>query len=127
MSDRPTEPMNLGTLRDTLVLVPRDAPICFDTFGLRWSGSLHSWRGIYAEPAIGWTDGSARHLAAALIARIDSALAGEVFTGWKGGEYTYDRESPVWVDNAGEWTSTALVGVTVEHGYVYLRTARIDR
>jgi hypothetical protein len=122
------EPMTLGDLRSVLALAAPDLPVSYDQFGLCWEG-LDSWRGIYAYPALGWRpyDAAKRDDATAgrLLALIDRALAGEVFTGYKGGEYTFSHASPVWVDNYGKANSTALIGAAVEPWGVVLKTAHV--
>lgn len=116
--------VTLGELRDALASASPDAQVRFDQFGLLCRG-LDSWRGVYALPAVGWCHRSAGHerpTVAGLLARVDRALAGQVFVGWKGGNYTYGHPSPIWVDNPGEVSDTALVGVTVGESDVTLHT-----
>lgn len=80
-----------------------------------------SYRGYYDEAALGWQGGDygtegvlAHDLAKALETQI-----GTVMTGWKGGEYPITRETPVWCDNAGNFSSCAVVGVT-DYGQILI-------
>ena len=127
-----SEQVTLGELRDALARAIPSADVRYDVLGLFWHG-LHSWRGSYDEPAIGWTEDSFGRggvaydvTAGALLAEIDAALAGAVFHGWKGGAYTYRRSSPVNVDNPGSYTCTQLVGVTVEETRVVLHLSTVQ-
>lgn len=120
--------MTLGELREVIARAHPDDDVIFDQFGLVWNGVLDSWRGVYAMPAIGWRHpldlvDAQPNAARDLLQVIDQALAGERFTGYKGGEYTFDRDSPVHVDRYGESTGTALVGVRLWPGKVWLITA----
>lgn len=113
--------MTLGELRDALATARPEAEVQYNMLGLRWDGCLRSWRGIYAEPAIGWQsdrdrwrDGKPVSITVAdMLREIDDALGGREFAGYKGGTYRYGRSSPVHVDNRGDYTSTNLVGVVV--------------
>lgn len=118
--------VTLGELRDALARATPTAEVRLDVLGL-YAHGLHSWRGSYDEPAIGWSverfDRQGRPIdvtAGALCLQIDEALGGKVFHGYKGGEYRYRRSSPVNIDNWGEYTCTRLVNVTVEETRVVL-------
>lgn len=45
-----------------------------------------------------------------LIEMLEGAL-GKQFTGWKGGEFTMHRDTPMWVANPGNGYSTGVVGI----------------
>jgi len=89
-----------------------------------------SWRGIYAEPALGWASagrsGNGQSIIVSeLIDRIKTAIDGRTFNGWKGGHYSYTAKDTLHVDNPGEWTSTELHRVEIEDEYrVTLHTKR---
>jgi hypothetical protein len=69
-----------------------------------------SWRGIYAELAIGFSfDGAYPELPDFI--RMAELAVEETFDGYKGGEYTMSRDTPVWVANWGNSGSTAVIGV----------------
>ena len=118
------EPMTLGALRDALAAFKRDARVRFAAFCLVPT-RLGSWRGIYAEPALGWKDGDVNPAptVGALLDDIDRALRGATFGGWKGGDYHYDRKSPIHIDRPGECGETILVAVTDRHGDALLHVA----
>jgi len=85
--------MNLGQLIDALKAVPdksRTVPKGFK--------NPHSWRGIYAELAFEPADNVTIE---AMLKDAESAI-GPTFQGWKGGDYTYDRETPVHISKEGE-------------------------
>lgn len=76
--------------------------------------TVDSWRGIYAEPALGWQpsgkSGNVKDYptAASLLAELQKATDGREYTGWKGGEYSYTGNSPLHIDNPGDNTQTEI-------------------
>lgn len=110
--------MTLGQLRDALALANPIAGVRYDQFGLTPT-RINSYRGYYDRPALGWTGEIYDMQVGMLLAEVDRVLTGMMFYGWKGGEYTYTRDSPVHVDNPGYATSTALFSVR-DMGYVVL-------
>ena len=80
---------------------PEDTILC---------GALDSWRGVYAELTLVPTG---RRPAGELLAEARRVKAGEIRTGWKGGDYTYSGATPVWADERGECEYNALTGIAV--------------
>ena len=91
--------------------------------------TVRSWRGIYAEPALGWQPGGYScdvkeyPTAASLIAELERAIDGREYTGWKGGEYKYAGNETLHVDNSGDCTNTEIQRVEVKEWEVVLHTA----
>ena len=91
--------------------------IWFD-FGSALPTHLDSWRGSYSELALGYQlsgyDNNTEHFANCkadeLLEHLKSAI-GKEFTGWKGGDYIMDENTPIWVANSGNSDNTAVVGV----------------
>ncbi len=52
-----------------------------------------SWRGIYAEPCIFVEDGQAK--LSDFLPFLDQLISGEIFYGYKGGDYTYNGSEPM--------------------------------
>jgi hypothetical protein len=80
--------------------------------------TVGSWRGIYAEPALGWQasgySGNVKNhpTVASLILELEKAIDGREYTGWKGGEYSYSEESELHIDNNGDCTNTEISHIT---------------
>ena len=80
--------------------------------------TVYSWRGIYAEPALGWEaagysgNGKAPTVAT-LLAELEKAIDGRIFQGWKGGDYTYSGRETLHIDNSGESTNTEIQDVII--------------
>jgi hypothetical protein len=120
-----TDQITLGQLIDKLRAVPvrddREQDVCFD-FEYAHPTDFDSWRGVYAELACGFTfEGSAPKLSE-FIAKAE-ACVGQEFTGYKGGEFTMTRETPVWVANYGNSGGTVITDVYDEGWQVVLLTA----
>lgn len=94
--------------------------VAFD-FGYFHPVEIDSWRGSYAELALTYADeNTAPMTLPAFIEKLRWA-DGETFTGYKGGEFTMSRRTPVWVANYGQSGNTAVIGV-IDNGYQVIIT-----
>ena len=80
-----------------------------------------SWRGIYAELALNFIDrkrgeDDTKQLKVSEFLQLCKNANGATFTGYKGGEFTMNRHTPIWVANYGNAGNTALIDV-VDAGY----------
>lgn len=111
--------MTLGQLVDELEKAPPNCDIRFDFCDVI-PGELHSSCGDYSEIAItplDWRETKVGVFLASLRAAVVAT-----FEGWKGGDYRMGRDTPVWVDEHGNWSGTAVVGVHFNrdsHGAIY--------
>jgi hypothetical protein len=104
--------------------MPPEAEVRFDFCSLTPT-RFASWRGIYAELALGWTADPAGPLTVAELLELARACVGQTFHGWKGGEFAMRSATRVWVDNPGESTMTKLSMVRLDgDGVVILDTRR---
>ena len=72
--------------------------------------TLNSWRGVYAELALGFALEGEDPKIGPFIDMLKSAI-GMTFEGWKGGDYRMDEGTPVWVANPGHVGETAVFDV----------------
>lgn len=79
---------------------------------------FRSWRGIYREISIGYDTGVTLTLDD-LIRDVKNAI-GHIYTGYKGGEFTMSKNTPVWVANYGE------SGITDYNGTEYATVGIVD-
>lgn len=99
-------------------------------FGTAIPTTLDSWRGSYTELALGYKlsgyDNNEEHFtettAETLLSELKSAI-GKEFTGWKGGDFTMDADTPVWVANAGNSGNTGIIDVVDDGWRIVLMTA----
>ena len=84
---RATEQMTLGSLIDVLESMPEDNEID----GI---GEPHSYRGYYCDLAFEKMPN--KTTAGELLAVCKDAM-GEVFEGYKGGDYMMGRNTPIWI------------------------------
>lgn len=117
------EPMTLGALIDALEAMPPEEGIEFD-FGYMRPTTLDSWRGVYAYLALGY-EGAGAITVADLLTNCCEAV-GAYFDGWKGGSFLMSRETPIYVDNPGEYSGTMVVGVGRRYGSVVLLTSKAE-
>jgi hypothetical protein len=89
--ERSETQMTLGRLIADLEAMPADT----DVSGL---AEPHSYRGYYCDLAFEPTSGTVK--AGALLAECKSAM-GQVFTGYKGGDFVMGALTPVWVAHYG--------------------------
>lgn len=102
-------------------------------FGTAIPTTLDSWRGSYSELALGYKlsgyDNNDEHFtqttAETLLSELKSAI-GKEFTGWKGGEFTMDEDTPVWVANSGNSGNTGIIDVVDDGWRIILMTAYCD-
>ena len=128
------EPIRLGDLIAALERRPAEQWVIFD-FGRLIPRKLASYRGYYAELALGYDDdwygreprhGEGHVTVRALLIELRSAI-GKTFTGWKGGDYVMNERTPVWAANTGESPSTAIVGLAGCNYATVLATRWCDR
>jgi hypothetical protein len=119
--------MNLGQLIDALERKDATKEVVFDFAHFRPCG-VHSWRGDYSHLAIGYTSDYRRGENITVGQLLDTLrdADGKEFTGWKGGEFIMDRDTPVWVAENGETGNTGIADVEDTGIYVVLNTWRFD-
>ena len=118
--------MTIGEVIEALEKAKPDAGVCF-SFGYVVPTDVDSWRGIYAEAALGYAyDGRTtdRPTVATLLLELRKAIDGRTYHGWKGGEFTYNAGTTLHIDNSGEYSNTELVRIQREDWKVTLHTAK---
>ena len=120
--------LSIGTLIEKLSEIPIDQkdnpPVIIFDFCRSYPTSIDSWRGIYSELALDHNQNYSSKKPMALPDFIEMLknCDGATFTGYKGGEFTMSLETPIWVDNYGQSTRTAVVGVMNDGYHVVLLT-----
>lgn len=89
--DRAETQMTLGNLIAALEAMPEGTEVAN-------LNSAHSYRGYYSDLAFEHNDGT--RPAADLLAECKAAM-GQVFCGYKGGDYVMDAMTPVWLASYG--------------------------
>jgi len=112
--------MTLGEFVDALEACGLETRVFFDRFGLVPT-SFNSYRGYYDHLALGFElEGIV--MADELAERAKQAI-GKTFGGWKGGEYTMSRHTPLWASNTGRVTRTKIVGTSNDGWSLIILTA----
>lgn len=118
------------TLGGLIMLLERENPEHEVTFGFGYPYRLCSYRGFYDQLAIMFQPfaGSERfETASTFLQRLRDAV-GEMFTGYKGGDFVMHKETPLWVV-AQHSAAPDLAPVNVrpiEYKHVLIETAIID-
>jgi len=116
-----TEPIKLGVLIKELELQPQDNYLRFD-FPAYPDMSVDSYRGYYSDLALGFQDRMEDFRVKGLLSTLKSCI-GKTFEGYKGGDFTMDESTPVWVANWSHSTSTGVVGIIKDGNLTVLSTA----
>ena len=88
-------------------------------------GYLHSWRGVYAELALESSQSGDLSTVDKLLQRLKKAV-GETFIGYKGGDFTMGKTTPIWVSQYGDAEHNAVIGVEVVGGAAILQTKEME-
>lgn len=116
-------PISLGSLIDKLAKCDPEREVMFDWCGMGPT-TFDSYRGYYDHLAVGYEDNHC--IRAGELLELAKAACGETYTGWKGGDYRMDRDTPVWVANPGHCYGTAIVDVDSDGWRVTLVTKQCD-
>lgn len=94
-----------------------EATVRYD-FEYLFPTSIDSWRGSYDELALNFeTQGEEMKVSEFL--KMLKECIGKTFTGYKGGDFTMHKGTPIWVANYSHSGNTAVIDV-VDNGYVVL-------
>lgn len=115
--------LTLGQLIQRLEQIDPRIPIRF-SFGNFGVGGLDSYRGFYKDLAIAY-DEDYNVTVGKLLEDLRLALR-QTFYGYKGGECYMHNDTPLWVANYGEVTSTAVCGVAVHKYAAFIDTCKVD-
>lgn len=91
-----------------------------------------SWRGIYKELAFDFVEESTNKLTLETFIKMLYEANGETYTGYKGGDFTMHRGTPVWVcwgyscSGGPRGMYTAIVGLETINGVVVIKTKYIE-
>lgn len=111
--------MSLGALINALKALPNQDMLVVGTDGAS-PDSLNSYRGYYSDLAIQPSRPGRLNTVAKLLAALEGAL-GETFEGYKGGEFTMERYTPMWWASYGD-CGDAIHEVSVQGDVVVITT-----
>ena len=115
--------MTLGAIITCLREFNQDCKIEFD-FGHIIPLGFISWRGSYNELALLYGYSSNRHVYVKDLLRQCEEANGMTFAGYNCGEFKMSLDTPVWVDNDGDISHTAIIDIKEVGEYVYIITER---
>lgn len=94
-----------------------EATVRYD-FEYLFPTSIDSWRGSYDELALNFETQGEEMKVSEFLNMLKECI-GKTFTGYKGGDYTMHKGTPIWVANYSHSGNTAVIDV-VDNGYVVL-------
>lgn len=102
--------ITLGELLDRIPDHDEITSVVYD-FGRLIPTAPDSYRGYYDHLALGWEEQDANDVSAGLFRLwLEQALELE-YTGYKGGVYRMDSDTPIWVARWGQTSDTVVAGV----------------
>ena len=113
--------MKLGQLIKQLESIPQDLPVYYDFCDLIPT-KLDSWRGSYAELALGFDQPNGNNVNVEELLKECRSAIGKTFEGYKGGNYTMNVETRVWISNYGEGSHTGISHITDEDWCAIIHT-----
>ena len=102
----------------------KDCHVYFD-WAMATPEGIDSYRGYYRHLALGYGDEDNVVTVGGLLFILNDAI-GRTFVGWKGGDFTMDRMSPVWVGNPGHCYGTQIKGIQGKHYAAVIITGHED-
>jgi hypothetical protein len=114
--------MRLGQLVDELKKFNLNYPVVTKYYGETVNlGDISSYRGYYDHVALVPTTNDFNTVGT-LIAQLEEALNGKEFTGYKGGEFTYNSKTPVWASKWGNASQLKVTGLTYQDNQIWINT-----
>jgi hypothetical protein len=113
----------IGDLLDVLAKYPDTSEVFFE-FGFMRPTTIASFRGDYSMAALGYGSSSSphvKHTVRELCTELLRATDGRTFEGWKGGDFTFNHDTELWVDNYGDGSHTRIYKVKYDSFVVSLR------
>lgn len=114
--------MTLGEMIVRLEAAPQDAHIRVPFYDA-YAGCLDSYRGYYEMLAI---DHQAAPKTVADFLKEAREAVGSTFIGYKGGDFTMDRNTPIWVAEYGASTGQAVMAIETKDSVVEIISAERD-
>lgn len=101
-----------------------DQPTVHFDFEYLFPVSLISWRGSYAELSLTFASGETkeRPMKASVFLELLREAVGKTYEGYKGGDFTMSKHTPVWVSNYGHSANTAVIEIVDDDYQVMLIT-----
>jgi len=119
--------LNLGQIIEKLKEQDQKETIMFDFGGYVPDMELDSYRGSYDELCVGYKkqEWNKDQTVGDFLKACEKAV-GNTYTGYKGGDFTMDEDTPVWVAQYSEATSTGIVDIRYCSHFVLIETKHCE-
>ena len=105
----------------------KSEPTVIYDFGELFPTSIDSWRGSYSELALNYKEydnnDKIQPMTITEFVKMLKGAIGSTYTGYKGGEFTMKKDTPVWVANYGYSSETAIIDIVDSEYNIILITA----
>jgi hypothetical protein len=113
-----SDQLTLGQLIEKIEVIKKKDYKCHDgsepsvgyDFEYLFPTTIDSWRGSYEELALNF-ETTGEELSLSKFLELLKSAVGKTFYGYKGGDYTMDENTPIWVANYSHSGNTAVVDV----------------
>ena len=113
--------LTLGTMIEKLKTLPKESRVIVD-FNTRTIGNAMSYRGYYSDLSFD-TVGDVVITVKEFLELCEESL-GDTFTGYKGGDFYMDENTPLWIAEYGS-CGRAIVDLRHERDVLYIVTKEI--
>lgn len=120
--------LTLGQLKDELQKYSAEHVVRFDVPMDVQPTTFDSWRGIYAELALGYeaVEYSTGPMTVGMLLILIKTANGRTYEGWKGGDNRMNYDTPIHVDNRGCYNRVNIVGTRFDGHCVLIRVEAQD-
>ncbi len=120
------EELTIGQITNKLLsLEDQNAYLSFD-WGGAYPKSITSSRGYYDELCIEYSGNYEDSIFVKDFVKLCQEAIGKTYTGWKGGEYTMDENTPVWVACSGCTSNTKICDIVKSYGGYKIKTIEVE-
>ena len=126
VKEKVSENMRLGQMVAMLGTCRPDSTVSYDFGGFVPTGP-DSYRGYYNHLSFGYAEyAQDKEVTVAALIEWCREASGKTLTGYKGGEFKMDDNTPLWAANYGQSHGTAITGIG-DYGYhVKILTGYVD-
>ena len=118
--------MKLGQMIAMLGTCKPDSTVSYDFGGFVPTG-IDSYRGYYNHLSVGYVEYSQdKEVTVTHLLEWCREVNGKTLTGYKGGDFKMDDNTPLWAANYGESHGTAIVGIRDLGYHIKILTTYVD-
>ena len=119
--------MTVGEIIEKLREIAPETPIRFDFFSNAIPlNCFNSYRGYYEDLAISWGTVTKSYPRVQEVLSWFESVPGNMYCGWKGGEFYMFDDTHVWVAEDGHASGFAVTGIVLKGSVAIIQTTYIE-